>query len=93
VGKVHEQLEKKTYVHQYGMMEVDYASQVEIRWSGHEKVMVQATPSVDMFSQGKVESICFNKEIGVKYLKSIREHGWKCNLVMYVFGQMDPSNS
>jgi hypothetical protein len=25
-------MEKKAYVHQYGMMEVDYASQVEIRW-------------------------------------------------------------
>jgi hypothetical protein len=26
----------------------------------------------------------------VEDLKSIREHGWECNLVMYVLGQKDP---
>jgi hypothetical protein len=51
--------------------------------SGQEKVIVhQANPSVDMISQGKAKSICFNKEIGVKYPRLIREHDWKCNLVM-----------
>jgi hypothetical protein len=28
----------------------------------------------------------------VEYLKLIREHGWKCNLLMYVLGQMNPEN-
>jgi hypothetical protein len=56
-------LEKKTYVHHYGMLEIDYASQVETKWVRKGENNGLATTSVDVFSQGKVESVWSNKEI------------------------------
>jgi hypothetical protein len=52
-----------------------------------EKGMVQETTRDKVFREGKMNQFSLVKKMDVEDPRSIREHGWLCNLVMYVLGQ------
>jgi len=57
-----------------------------------EKGMVQETTRDKVFREGKMNQFSLVKKMDVEDPRSIREHGWLCNLVMYVLVQRDLEN-